>query len=246
MSPHPLLILKVGDAEASVRARHGDFEDYFRRGLALEGDPPLVVVDPRAGAAPPDPGDLAGVVVTGSGSMVTDDEPWSVATERWLADAVTAELPVLGVCYGHQLLARALGGEVAWNPRGREIGTVDVELAPAAARDALLRGLESPLAVQATHSQSVTRLPAGAEPLAGNAHDPHQAFRAGARAWGVQFHPEFTAEVVRGYLEARREACAAEGIDVDALLATVAETTGAARILRRFGALLRGRPVSAR
>ena len=73
--------------------------------------------------------------------------------------------------------------------------------------------------------------------LAASIGDPHQAFSAGPRAWGVQFHPEFDADVIRGYLEARREVLRAEGRDPEALLAGVRESDHGPRLLRRFAAL---------
>jgi len=144
---------------------------------------------------------------------------------------------VLGICYGHQLLAHALGGRVGVNPRGREIGTVLVEALPAARSDALMGELPARFAMQATHVESVLELPAGSTLLAASSGDPHQAFCAIPRVWGVQFHPEFDADVIHGYLGARREVLRAEGRDPEALLAGVRESDHGPRLLRRFAAL---------
>ncbi len=76
-----------------------------------------------------------------------------------------------------------------------------ITLLPAAVGDPLLGGLPSPIEVHVSHSQSVLRLPEGAVRLAANAWDGNQAFRAGDRAWGVQFHPELDAGIMRGYAE---------------------------------------------
>jgi GMP synthase (glutamine-hydrolysing) len=186
----------------------------------------------------PDPTSVAGIVVTGSSAMVTDREPWSERTAEWLATAVRLEAPVLGICYGHQLLAHALGGTVEDNPRGRQIGTIDVTLVPEAGEDPLFSGFESVLHVPVSHRQVVTRLPAGARRLASTPHDPNHAFSFGPRAWGVQFHPEFDAEIVRGYIDARREALRAEKLDADALLAAATDSDHGTLLLRRFASLL--------
>jgi GMP synthase (glutamine-hydrolysing) len=190
------------------------------------------------GEALPDAAAPAGVVVTGSSALVTDREDWSERTGAWLADVLEAGTPLLGICYGHQLLAHALGGRVDHNPLGREIGTIRLELAPAAAADPLLGVLGDAESVHATHVQSVTELPPGARRLASSRGDPNQAFALGERAWGVQFHPEFDADVIAAYLAARREIIRSEGLDPEALEAGVRESPEGPRLLGRFAALL--------
>jgi GMP synthase (glutamine-hydrolysing) len=125
------------------------------------------------------------------------------------------------------------------NPRGREIGSIDVTLHAAARADALLGDLPACARMQATHVEAVLDLPPGARLLASSAGDPHQAFAVADHAWGVQFHPEFDADVVRAYLEARRDAVRAEGLDPDALLRGASDSPHGARVLRRFARLLR-------
>jgi GMP synthase (glutamine-hydrolysing) len=93
--------------------------------------------------------------------------------------------------------------------------------------------------VNATHRESVLALPEGARRLAESDADPNQAFAVGACAWGVQFHPEFDAMVMRGYLKARESVLRDERLDPDALLAAVGETPAGPALLRRFRALLR-------
>jgi GMP synthase (glutamine-hydrolysing) len=231
-----LVVVKCGDALASVRERRGDYEDWILGGMGLARARALVAAVGE-GAALPDPSRLSAAVVTGSSAMVSAREPWSERTAAWLREVALAGVPVLGICYGHQLLAHALGGRVAPNPRGREIGTVDVELLAAARADPLLSGLPVRFPAQATHVESVLELPAGATLLASSCGDPHQAFRVGAHAWGVQFHPEFDADVIRAYLEARREDLLREGRDPESLLAAVRESAHASGLLLRFAAL---------
>jgi GMP synthase (glutamine-hydrolysing) len=146
---------------------------------------------------------------------------------------------VLGICYGHQLLAQALGGTVGRNPNGREIGTVEVRSLASAARDPLLGSWGAAGPAHVTHVESVLALPDGAVRLAESDLDPVQAFAVGERAWGVQFHPEFDAPIVRAYLEARRDKVRGEGRDPEALLGQIRETPGGPRLLRRFAELIR-------
>jgi GMP synthase (glutamine-hydrolysing) len=234
-----MLIVKVGSTLPALAAARGDFEDWIRRGLGPAGVQ-ASVVDPRRDDGLPQAGSLAGVVVSGSHASVTDHEAWSERTAAWLVDVVAQGIPVLGICYGHQLLAHALGGRVADNPNGLEFGTVAVRLAEDAAADALLGGLPDPLPAQVCHRQSVLRLPAGAVGLATSALDGYQAFRVGDNAWGVQFHPEFDAAVVRAYVDAFREELGAGGQDPEAIRRGVAETPQAAGVLRRFAGIVAG------
>ncbi|HSL16406.1 MAG TPA: glutamine amidotransferase [Methylomirabilota bacterium] len=229
-----MLIVKTGTAGTAIDTTGGDFEDWIARGLGR----PVQVCRVDEGEELPDTGETGGVVVTGSAAMVSDREPWAERTAAWLRDAVDAGVPVLGICFGHQLLAHALGGRVGPNPRGREIGTVEVALTAAAAADPLLGGLPNRIEVHTTHLESVLELPAGAELLASSKLDPHQSFRVPGRpVWGLQFHPEFSASVIRGYLEAKREAIRSEGTDPERLLAEVKETRWGNDILTRFAEL---------
>jgi GMP synthase (glutamine-hydrolysing) len=229
-----ILIVKTGTAEAEVRRQHGDFEDWIARGLGAEEGETLVA-DVAAGAPLPATRDISGVVVTGSPSMVSRPDPWTRPTGAWLRDVTLAGMPVLGICYGHQLLAEALGGRVGPNPRGREIGTVRVKLTDAAhAEDPLLGRLSQELVVHATHVESVLELPDGAVHLASTEAEPNHAFSFGRAAWGVQFHPEFGDEMMRGYLEQRAELLREEGLDPELLISQVARTPHGTAVLRRF------------
>jgi GMP synthase (glutamine-hydrolysing) len=232
-SPRPLAIVKAGDTHGSLREVRGDFENWVSDGLGPVGLP-IVVLDPRRGDTLPPPQRLSAVIVTGSHAMVSHREPWSEDTGAWLAQAVAHGTPVLGICYGHQLLAHALGGEADDHPGGPEVGTVDIALAPAAADDPLLQSLPAHFKAQVVHWQSALKLPPGAVLLAGNGYEPHQAFRVGPRAWGLQFHPEFDDAVMRAYIDRSAKALIARGIDPAALRERVAPSPAAASLLRRF------------
>lgn len=234
------LIVKTGTTVSNVVAQRGDFEAWIARGLGVpleDVDIARVHQEEALPAVRELNGGVAGVVVTGSPAMVTDRHPWSERTAEWLRDAVTANVPVLGICYGHQLLAHAFGGRVDDNPSGRNIGTIDVALNDAGARDRLLGALGPVLHVPVSHKQSVLELPREATLLATAARDPNHAFAIGERAWGVQFHPEFDADIVRGYVAARRDAINAEGLDAAAIEAAARDTDHGPRVLRRFAEL---------
>lgn len=227
----PLLVLRAGDTIPAIAARHGDFPDWIRRGVGEAWEGPWFEHDARIEAPPPDPRRASGVIVTGSSASVTERATWMLRAEAWLREAVAAETPVLGICFGHQLLAQALGGEVRKNPRGREIGTVELVVH---GDDPLLRGLPARFSVNATHVDSVAVLPAPARVLATTSLEPHAVLDLGPRVRGVQFHPEISGEVMRGYVSARRERIEQEGLDADAIHARSIDTPLGTALLGNF------------
>ena len=228
-----LLIIQTGATLPGLLKRHGDFPEWFRRGLGLKPEQ-IEIVRVDAQHPLPDARGVDAAVITGSGAMVSERLGWSERTAEWLRAAARQQLPILGVCYGHQLLAHAFGGRVDYNPRGREIGTVDIERLGVAADDPLLGSAPPRFRAHATHLQSVLKLPSDAVVLARSALDDCQAVRFAPCVWGLQFHPEFTAAHMRGYITAREEMVEAEGLDARALLATVEPARHARGLLRRF------------
>jgi GMP synthase (glutamine-hydrolysing) len=241
----PLLIVKLGDAHDHIRARLGDFDDWIAAGLRGGGAENITVCDPRTGASLPDPTEVAGIVITGSHSMVTHRDDWSVALMPWLARAVATETPTLGICFGHQILAQALGGEVDNHPDGVEIGSITIDRHTAGEGDELMGALPAQFEAQSVHWQSVRRLPPNAVLLAGTAYEPNHAYRIGRKAWGVQFHPEFSDEVLRSYLAGLGPTLAKEGKDARAITAALKPTPLAASLLPTFARLVLAQPTIA-
>lgn len=232
-----LLIVKLGSTYSWLSERIGDFDDWIvERTMGFKGE--IDVVSPPSGEPLPPPEDVSGVLLTGSHSMVTARETWSEKTNAWIKGALERNTPILGICYGHQLLASAAGGVVGYNPRGREFGLAEVNLLPAAKDDPLFHRLPSRLPVHVCHAQSVLRPPEGSVILAANAHDPFHAFRIGSNAWGVQFHPEFPAAATRSYVEHHANDLRAEGKDPEILLRSIRETPESASILTSFAELV--------
>jgi len=235
-----LYIIKVGATFPAITKQLGDFDSWTATAL-FSADVETAIVDAEHGASLPEPEECAGAVITGSHSMVTDNLPWSLKLEGWIPSLLKAGTPLFGICYGHQLLARAAGGRVGFHPRGKEIGTVTVHLLPDCADDPLFRLLPQSFLVHVTHAQTVLSLPAGAVCLASNDYEPHHAFRIGDWAWGVQFHPEYNAEIMRSYIKEQTYGLELAGTDVSRLLCEVAETPVAAETLRNFGKIVKGR-----
>ena len=221
--------------------------DWLRdAGLALE------VVRPYAGDTLPATleGYAALVVLGGDQHAFAGPEgqpgaPWFPALESLLRKAVRANLPTLGICLGGQLLATALGGEVGPAAAGPEIGPRLVARRDAADRDPLFAPLPMLLDVLQWHHDEVTELPAGAVPLAASTDYPHQAFRAGRCAWGLQFHIECDTEMIADWASTNLPLLAELGIDpVDLLDRTDAVMDDLAEVWRpfaeRYAALARG------
>ncbi len=233
MASRWILIIKAGSTFPSLRERRGDFEHWMLEGMSAQ-EAEAHVVNVEAGEPLPAHGAHAAVVITGSHCMVTDRLEWSERVAQWLAEEARSATPILGICYGHQLLAHALGGQVAYNPLGREFGTVEITLEREAEQDALFAGLPRAMPVQASHLQAVVRLPPRAVRLAGSAMDANHAIRFGEACWGVQFHPEFDAGAMREYVMHSWDQLASEGRDPERLLEEIAETPLGRGILRRF------------
>ncbi len=231
----PVLIILTGRAPDNIRARHGDFPHWFRVGAKLAR--PLWIVDVAAGEPLPSPHTVSGSIITGSAAMVTERAAWSERTAGWIRNAMDVELPMFGVCFGHQLMAHALGGRVDYLPGGREIGTLPISQYPGGSGDPLLSGLPASFRAHTTHEQSVLEPPAGATVLAGSSRDPNHFLRYGRHATSVQFHPEFNADVMRAYIRRKHSAMQQEGQDPQATFRAVAPTPDARRLLHRFARL---------
>jgi GMP synthase-like glutamine amidotransferase len=200
---------------------------------AHDGDP---VPEPSAARG------YAALIVLGGSFMPDDDHraPWLPAVRALTREALADGLPYFGICLGGQLLAQVAGGEVRARHGAPEAGSTPLTLLPGAvADDPLFHGLPEQVTAVERHVDAVTVLPAGARWLARSETCPYQAFRVGATAWGVQFHPEADAEQLTRW---DADDLAAAGFDPAELLARARrDEPAAARVWRtvahRFAAL---------
>lgn len=230
-----IALIKTGCTIDQIKLRHGDFEDWFGEGMGVTN---LLQIDVYTDQPLPAVNKLAGIVVTGSPSMVSSRLDWSERSAKWLRKAVKKGLPVLGVCYGHQLLAHALGGIVGLNPAGRQIGTVNAYIIDNKVKDKLLSHLPSTFPVQTSHSEVVLELPPQAQRLATSPLDKNCVIRFAPNAWGIQFHPEFSAPVTSDYIRYRADALREEGLNPKKLLAGITDTIEAKSVLKKFTELV--------
>lgn len=229
----PVLILQAGNPPRSIREHHGSFAEMVCSAVRLE--PARVrVARTYAGERPGRPQDYAGMIITGSPANVTDNDPWIAQTAGWIRDAMDAALPMFGICFGHQLMAQALGGRADFHPAGMELGTQDVEQTAAGRADPLLQAVPARFPAHMLHSQTVLEAPPDAVRLACNGHDANQVLRLSENVVSVQFHPEFNAAVMRQYCDVLAQSAPAGGSDFASLKLAVRETPEATGVLARF------------
>lgn len=157
------------------------------------------VVRPFAGEPVPHQVEADGLIVLGGEMGANDDHdhPWLADIRHLLRAAVDEQVPTLGICLGGQLLAAACGGTVERGGSGMEVGAVPIDPRPEAADDALLGRISWPATFATMHQDVIVDLPADSVWLAESRMYPHQAFRLGPRAWGLQFHPEVSLDGFR-------------------------------------------------
>lgn len=229
-----LIVLRAGDAPAAIAERRGQYASWIQREVGSAWTGSWDEVDVRSSAELPRPDDAAGFIITGSSSSVTERAPWMLRTEELIRRIHEADVPLFGICFGHQMIGQALGGEVIKNPRGREIGTVEVRTLSLLPRDPILVGIADRFRANATHVDTVARLPPGAKRLAETDREPNAAFAASRTTKCVQFHPEIDGDAMRGYVEGRAHLIEAEGDDPKAILAAVTDAPEGASTLRNF------------
>ncbi len=228
-----LLIIKTGTTFSSIYERYGDFEDFIINQIGIPMDE-VVIAPIYKTKTLPDLKDIAAIIITGSHAMVTDKEDWNLYLGNWLRGLRPGEIPILGICYGHQLIADAFGGKVGYHSCGKEVGTVRIELTDDGKTDPLLECLPTDFWGHVTHAQTVIELPKGARLLAKNSFEPHHAFVINENIWGVQFHPEFNVDIIQAYVEEQSTTLIKEGHELDRIYESIQENVYGKNILQRF------------
>jgi len=231
-SKRNVLLLKSGDVAPPLSLWAGDYDRWFAAAFGPDRIR-MTVVQAHRNQKIPDGRSFDAVVMSGSSLSVTQPQPWMDRAAERMLDAAEAGVPVLGVCFGHQLLSRALGGRVLQNPLGRETGSVTVHLTGAGQKDPLFQGLPDAFVVQATHGD-IVELPRGATVLASNANTRVQAAAFAKNIRGVQFHPELTVHGVKALIASREASLAAGGANVTHLKASLSPAPYARQILFNF------------
>jgi GMP synthase (glutamine-hydrolysing) len=208
----------------------GSFADYLS-----EAGTTYEIVRPDKGENLPRAGDIRAIIVLGGAMGVHDIErhPFLIGLKRFIGESATRGIPYLGICLGGQLLADALGGRVTPNSCG-EKGTLTVRISPEGTADPLFAGLPEEFVTFQWHNDCFAP-PEGATLLASSPGCPNQAFRIGARAYGLQFHPEVDRAIVDCWARWSEETAPAADTYLTAFAATEkAYRDDSRRLLRNF------------
>jgi len=200
----------------------GDYDDMFRRLFADREDVEVAVYDAINGELPTDPSDADAWLTTGSRHSVNDDEPWIRDLEAFVREVAAGGVPFVGICFGHQLIAKALGGSVVKSDRGWGIGVQEVELSEDL-------GWGDSYRVLTSYQDQVDSLPPGAEILGWNEHCPVSVMGVGSNILGLQGHPEFESAYSQALMESRRGTLIPEAT-VDAGLASLEHETDGSKL----------------
>jgi len=183
-------IIETGLIGAQNRARHGSFPEMFERLIGAEDESiAFDVVSIINGEPLPDPDTLQAILITGSSAGVYDGLDWIAPLEDFVRAAYAKRIPMVGVCFGHQLMAQALGGTVRKSEKGWGIGRHVYDVVP---DNGVIDG--ETIAIACSHQDQVIEPPAGATTIFRSPFTPHAGILyANGTAMSVQPHPEFTA-----------------------------------------------------
>ena len=215
----------------------GDYRDMFTA-MVTAADPlaEVVLFDARAGALPAAPDACDAWLCTGSSSSVYDDEPWIDALAAFVRQVHAEGVPFVGICFGHQLVAHALGGRTERAAAGWGAGAIPMDISrPAPWMSPAL----SSATLLYSHQDQVTELPPGGRVLGSAPHCPVAMLAVGEDVIGIQAHPEFGAAYVRALLEDRVDRIGEAGTTV--ALNSLEQPTDDAVVARWILAFVRAR-----
>ncbi len=217
-------ILQTGLAPDALKDEMGDYPDMFQRLLAGHGFTfrTYKVVE---GEFPASVKDCDGWLITGSRHGTYEDHPWIPPLEQFIRDSFAAHVPMVGVCFGHQIIAQAMGGKVERYAGGWAVGATDYDFGG------------KTMTLNAWHRDQVTQVPQGAQVVASNDFCANAALLYDNRAFTVQAHPEFRPEFVDGLMKTRGKGLVPDEVMADAakrLSVPLQDRTMAAQIAAFF------------
>lgn len=197
----------------------------------------------RAGLMPGSPEGYDGFVLTGSVSSVNDEVPWVLQLAGLVRQLHAQRLPTVGLCFGHQMMAHALGGRVGFSPGGWRVGSATTHISDV---QPWMQPAQAAVTLFAAHQEQVLQPPAVARVVGGDAFTPAAALAVDQHFFSTQYHPEFGREFMRGLLQSHDGEWTAE--TVAAALDQVAQPVDAALFFRWMAQFLeqpRSKPLHA-
>ncbi len=195
-------VLQTGSVPPELVDRHGSYVAMFEK-MLQRADPAFTAelwdINLK-GNIPDTPGDADGWIITGSRHGVYEDHDWIEPLKTFIRTAYGTGAPMVGVCFGHQILAEALNGKVVKSERGWGCGIHEYTLQ---ARTEWMDSHQDTIAIHAMHQDQVVDLPPGAKVLASSDFCPYAALAYGETAISIQPHPEFTADFQREIITLR-------------------------------------------
>lgn len=205
---HEYPVLDIGlllcdDVPEDGRERFGDYAGMFSRAIsAVDQDIRLTPYDAYLGELPPRPEDHAGYLISGSGASVFEDKAWIRDTMEFVRRCQDARIRVVGICFGHQLIAHALGGRTVRADNGWGFGIHSARLTD----NPDWIGADDPeFRLVVIHQDQVDVLPPGFSTVAGNEFCPHSVITDHDLMLGIQGHPEFSKEYCAYRADFRRD-----------------------------------------
>jgi GMP synthase-like glutamine amidotransferase len=217
------------DENRGELAAFGDYPRMFAE-LFRRADPQTKIraFDARRGKYPANIGDCDGYVISGSRHSANDDLPWIAPLKQFVRRAYRARTPIVGICFGHQIAAAALGGRVVKWPGGWGVGMQQWRIL----RDEKwLKSAPKNLRLLASHQDQVSVLPRGAKRIAASDFCPNAMFAVGGRVLGVQGHPEFSRDFCEAIINLRRKNVLSPG-ERKAALASLSKSDHSAAFAR--------------
>ena len=231
-----LTFIQTGDVPAPLRARFGPYRTMFERMFDATGMGfTYKTIAVSEGEACPDPSTLEAIVITGSPAGVYDNLPWLSPLRAFIRSAYAARTPMLGVCFGHQIMADALGGDVRKSEKGWGLGRHSYEVRKL---PSFMRGAPEALSIACSHQDQVIVPPAEADVILASEFTPNAGlFYRNGRALSFQPHPEFADDYTIALTELRRGKIADEV--VDKALASIAKPSNSSDVAHYIGQFLK-------
>lgn len=206
----PLIIISVQKPEALAAAGIPNDGDLFAQMMGIPSHIPVKIIRLPEQEIPPTITEASGIIIGGSAHSVNENLSWMKLLEEVVLRVMNKSIPLLGVCFGLQIVIKALGGHIARGQAGREIGPTTITLTEAGKHDPLFEGLPEQFAVNASHEEIIAEFPQDTivRELAHSERYPCQALAIGDHIRLVQFHPEIDGPTMARIIRSRRAALA--------------------------------------